>query len=263
MKKVSVLFFLVLLPAVLFAVNVVSSGTKEVSAYKRSYTETIPDSVYVVRVIDSDSIEVSDDVVINVPESSRRADFQAFAWIVSGNIYGTVTVDLTFSPMYWEKDTEKGMIIPYDVSLTHISSRVGNTMIPVGRYPTDSAIAMNNSFTDYDYNYCDDISFYEGAVPIPSTAISDYSCSTASKVRVSSSSKTITVKYDITKYTKIYENGSEIASYPYQVCDYWNRKGNAYVNLAITDDSTTVGDNPKLYDNGMYYANVMVTVTKN
>ena len=69
--------------------------------------------------------------------------------------------------------------------------------------------------------------------------------------------------YDKNKYTKIYENESEIASYPYQVCDYWNRKGNAYVNLAITDDSKTVGDNPELYDNGMYYANVMVTVTKN
>jgi len=257
-----IIFVSIILLQSLSAVDIVSTGSKEVTAYKHSYTDQVPDMVYAVRVIDPDSVEVSDDVVINIPESSRRADYQAFSWILSGNVYGTVSVSLTFSPMYWEKDSQNGMIIPYEVSFSHVSSRVGNTMIPVGRYPTQSATAFNNGFTDYDYYYCDDVAFYDaGGSQIPATAVSDYALKTNSTVSVNSVPKTVNVRYNITTYTKIYKNSVEIDSYGYEVCDYWNRRGNAYVNLAITDDSKHV-DTHELYDNGMYYATVVITVSK-
>ncbi len=157
--KIIIISILLLVTAsALFASDIVYAGTKEVTAYKRSYSEGIvPDLTYTIRVIDPDSIEAPDGVVIIIPESSRRADFMAFSWVVSGNAYSKVKVDLTFSPMFWEKDSSgTAMRIPYSVTLSHSASRVGNSMIPVGRYPTASAIPVTNSFTPYDFNYCDD-----------------------------------------------------------------------------------------------------------
>ena len=256
---ISILLFVT--ASAVFAADVVSSGTKEVTAYKRSYSEgVIPDLVYSIRVIDPDSVEANDGVVINIPESSRRADFLAFSWVVSGNAYSTVNVDITFSPMFWEKDSASAMRIPYSVTISHVASRVGNSMIPVGRYPTNSAIPVNNTFTPYDYNSCDDVEFYEGGSKISTVADSDYAISTTTPVEVKNSSRTITAKYNIAKYTKIYNNDSEVTSYDYAVCDYWNRRTSAYVNLAITDDSKDV-DTGELYDNGIYYANVVIEIS--
>ncbi len=259
-KIIAITILLFVTASALYALDTVYAGTKEVTAYKRSYSEGIvPDLTYTIRVIDPDSMEAPDGVVINIPESSRRADFMAFSWVVSGNAYSTVNVDVTFSPMYWEKDTTT-MRIPYTVILSHAASRVGNSMIPVGRYPTESAIPINNSFTPYDYNYCDDVEFYEGGSKLATAADSDYAISTTTPVEVKNSSRTITAKYNIAKYTKIYNNGSEVPSYGYAVCDYWNRRSSAYVNLAITDDSKDV-DTGELYDNGIYYANVVIEIS--
>ncbi len=247
----------------IFAADTVYSGTKEVTAYKRSYTAgTVPDMVYSIRVIDPDSIEAPDGVVINIPESSRRADYMAFSWIVSGNAYSTVKVDITFSPMLWEKQTGSSVMrIPYTVTLGHSASRVGNTMIPVGRYPTDSAVPFNNSFTTYDYNYCDDGKFYkEDGSRIETTADSDYALTANTGIEVINESVTLTAKYNIAQYTKIYNGNNEVTNYGLSVCDYWNRRSSAYVNLAITDDSKDV-DTGALYDNGIYYANVVIAIS--
>lgn len=259
-KIITITILLFLVASALFASNLVSSGTKEVSAYKRSYSQgVVPNLNYSVRVIDPDSLEAHDGDVINIPESSRRANFLAFSWIVSGNAYSTVNVAITFSPMFWEKDGS-AMRIPYAVTISHVASRVGNSMIPVGRYPTSSAIPINNTFTPYGYNYCDDVEFYVDETKIGTTADSDYAVTTNDPVEVKNESKTITAKYNIAKYTKIYNGDSEVESYGYAVCDYWNRRSNAYVNLAITDDSKDV-ETSQLYENGIYYANVVIAIS--
>ncbi len=102
--------------------------------------------------------------------------------------------------------------------------------------------------------------FYEGNSEIATTADSDYAITANTSVEVKNTAKTLTAKYDIAKYTKIYNDGNEVTNYGYAVCDYWNRRSIAYVNLAITDDSKDV-ETSELYDNGIYYANVVIEIS--
>ena len=264
MKKImmTILLMLALSSLCLFAATLIESNAKDITAYKRLQTSGVPatEGPY-IRILDPDEGEVLEGEIINIPETSRQAFFNAFSWIVSGNVYGQVNITLTFKPMYWHGDSTSTMIIPYDVKIKHTSSRIGNTVVPVGRNPTSSAQKVTNDYSTNYFYYADDVDFYLNNAAIATAADSDSSVSTTGDIKITNAEKTVRIEYDMSEYTYVYNANDVRITNPYSVCDYWNRRGNVYMYLRITSAGRAEGNGGRAFTNGMYYADVVVGVT--
>ena len=263
MKKTTMTIVLLIIPCLLvFADTLLNTDSRNITAYKRKATSGVPgiEGPY-VRVIDPDEGEIIEGEVVNVPESSRQAFFNAFSWIVSGNVYGKINVTISFGPMYWRGDSSSTMIIPYDVQLKHTSSRIGNTVVPVGRAPTSSAKKVTNDYSTNYFYYADEVKYYCDSAAVATTAESDSSIVTTGDIKITNAAKTVRVEYDMSENSLVYDANDNQISNPYQVCDYWNRRGNAYLYLRITTDGKTEGNSGTAFTNGIYYADVTIGIT--
>ena len=264
MKKtiIAVILLLAVPSFCVFADTLIGSDSKDITAYKRSQTSGVPalEGPY-IRILDPDEGEILEGEIINIPETSRQAFFNAFSWIVSGNSYGTVNISLTFRPMYWHGDSTSTMIIPYDVKIKHTSSRIGNTVVPVGRYPTSSAQKVTNDYSTNYFCYADDVDIYLNNTVVSTEADSDSSISTIGDIKITHAEKTVRIEYDMSEYTQVYNASDNLISNPNSVCDYWNRRGNVYLYLRITSAGRAEGNGGTAFTNGMYYADVVVGIT--
>lgn len=264
MKKtlMTIILLLAISISCVSADNLIESDSKDITAYKRIQTSGVPaaEGPY-IRILDPDEGEIIQGEIINIPETSRQAFFHAFSWIVSGNLYGVVDITLTFKPMYWHGDSTSTMIIPYDVKIKHTSSRIGNTVVPVGRNPTSSAQKVTNDYSTNYFYYADDVDIYLGNSVVATTADSDSSISTTGDIKITNAEKTVRIEYDMSEYTQVYNASDQLISNPNSVCDYWNRRGNVYMYLRITTAGRAEGNGGQAFTNGMYYADVVVGVT--
>lgn len=263
-KTIMTIILLLAIPTLLvFAdASMVNSDAKDITAYKRLQTSGVPASEGpYIRILDPDEGEILQGEIINIPETSRQAFFHAFSWIVSGNIYGKVSISLTFKPMYWHGDSTSTMIIPYDIKIKHTSSRIGNTVVPVGRNPTSSAQKVTNDYSTNYFYYADDVDVYLNNTAVAVTADSDSSISTTGDIKITNGEKTVRIEYDMSQYTQVYNASDVLISNPNSVCDYWNRRGNVYMYLRITSAGRAEGNGGTAFTNGMYYADVVVGVT--
>lgn len=258
----TIILMLALSSLCVFAATLIESDAENITAYKRLQTAGVPaaEGPY-IRVIDPDEGEVLEGEIINIPESSRQAFFNAFSWIISGNIYGKVYISLTFKPMYWHGDSTSTMIIPYDVKIKHTSSRIGNTVVPVGRNPTSSAQKVTNDYSTNYFYYADDVDIFLDNSPVATAADSDSSVSTTGDIKITNANRTVRIEYDMSEYTYVYNANDVQITNPYSVCDYWNRRGNVYMYLRITSAGRAEGNGGAAFTNGMYYADVVVGVT--
>ena len=239
----------------------------QITAYKTSASGgTVPAPVCTLfRILGSNDSELSSGDVEWIPISSRKADFNAFTWVLGGNVFGSVYVSFEFKPMYIDTEN-KDDYIPYEVELNHNNSRIGNTAISTsignGTSPTTS-YAITNDFTSYNYYYVDSAN-YDNA---------------QNSTTIINQPDTITIVYDMSKNTVIKEgttvihNRNEqtgaITNYSLNVCNYWNRYGAGTVKLLIESDGTRL-DNHPLYSSestkfasGNYYAEVVVSISTN
>jgi len=257
----SLILVLLALPAI-FSGDVLSTDSKDITAYKRLFVLVAPDPDYSIRVLGSAENELNLNEDSEIPESSRQASFKTFSWVASGNIWGQITVTLTFAPMYWSGDSSSTMIIPYDVILRHTSSRIGNTTIAVNRAPGSAATLFSNEYSSESFYYADDVSFeYNGAAVSTRTLTTENNAiEMVDAIQISTSPKSITAKYNLSSRSSVVDTNGNPTTNTYSVCDYWNRRGSAYIYLRITSDGRSETNNT-LFDNGMYYANVTVQIT--
>lgn len=250
MKRIATVFIILLcalcsVAADSSSLRTLGSESKVITAYKRKMTGEIPDPEVQIRLLDSNDFEFFANADVDVPLNARNVNYAAFSWVLGGNIYGPVTVTFAFAPMYHEgvTTTTATKIIPYDVTLSHTQTRIGNMPITVNK-PSGAASFLQSSFSSYKFKYSDTVS----------------GMGTKS---ITNASQTFTLVYNMnTENTVVQTAGGETATYPYNVCDYWNRYGSAVVLLKITPEGNRVGTTTKFTD-GVYYATVTVTISSN
>lgn len=242
--------------------------SSQITAYKTNVTAgTPPNPVCTLfRILSPTNSEISSEKKEPewIPNSYRNSEFDAFTWVLGGNVFGSVNVSFTFHPMFIDTENEDDYI-PYVVELNHSNSRIGNTAIStgVGNETTSSSYAMTNDYTDYDYFFADSVVF-EG---------NENSC------EVFSSEETITVTYDMSKNTVIKQGTTvihdrnaqtgAITNYNLSVCNYWNRYGSGTVLLKINADGSRLTSHPLYssestkFSSGDYYAEVVVSIWTN
>ena len=242
-KGLTISIFLFSLVFALFADgrHALDSETRVISAYKLGLTEQSQEQVLTLRMMDGNSAEFEDSEIAVTPLDARNTDYPAFYWVLGGNIYRTVSVTFSFGPMWQEGQSSSNKYIPYTMTLSHVSSKVGNSVLACNK----DSVSLSVSFMGYDFNYADKTTY-------PNT------------VTVTNTSKTATVSYDLgTSYTKVKKNGNT-ASYPNAVCSYWTRMGKGTIHLNINENAVpTTGQNATQLPDGMYYSNVTVTITSN
>ena len=250
MRKIFVFLFLLLSMVFVFAeenLGLVQLGTavRDITAYKRRMGGELPEKEIHFRLLDSNSEEFGEGYDLSLPLFARQNSFSAFAWVLSGNVFNAVTLKFTFSPMYNEGDTGTTWIIPYDVQLNHSRTSMGNTPIPINRESTTVSFIENN-FTPYKYKYADSVTGTDSSISVTNNA------SGVDKALV----------YNMQTYTKVYNQNEEEETYPYEVCDFWNRYGEAVVYMNITEEGYMAGTTSP-FANGVYYAVVRAEVTIN
>ena len=245
MKKTLLVLFIMLVSLMLFAEEL-GSSSKVITAYKRHMTEgQIPAEELTLRLIDSNNNEFYNNSEIGLPLDSRNTDYPAFSWVFSGNVFTAVKMELSFGPMYWEANNESTSIIPYDITLSHTSTRVGNTSIPINKASTVTTYITNDFASGYYFKYADSVTFSSSTVSVTNTV---------QTITLTSNMKTNTIIHN--------SSGADVkSSYTLDVCDYWNRLGNAIIKLKITSDGKQVGGNTA-FEEGYYYANVQVVLSK-
>ena len=230
---------MILLLFALFAegTRVLDSETKVVSAYKLGTTAQVQDPMLTLRMMDVNNAEFEASETVATPVEARDTDYSTFYWVLGGNVFGPVSLTFSFGPMWQNGLQSSGKYIPYKMTLTHVSSKVGNSVLACNK----ASVSLPVTYMDYDFRYADSISY-------------------PSSVSVTNTAKTATVSYNLnTSYTTVEQNGS-VASYPYGVCSYWNRMGLATIHLQINENGVpTVGTATQLPD-GMYYANISITI---
>ena len=232
-----------------------------------------------LRIIDASGTEFDDSGhEINVPGSYRSANFGAFSWFLSGNAFEGINFRITFGQLCrgGVATSEKENYIPYEVRLVYGSSRIGNSPIQMNAYSTAQTY-VSNSFagTAYRMFYADSITNAYGdlneavAVPVAASPVSvsmTYNMKPYTKVAKSSGSFGNNNEYRTAYVNAVhtYTDGQGIEHERTVVCDHWNRTGNAYVKLLITDDSLWSEDSPDPgieLDNGKYSATITVEVS--
>ena len=241
-KAITISIFLFSLVSALSASRVLDSETKVISAYKLGVTELVQEQVLTLRMMDINNAEFDEAEIVVTPLDARNSDYPAFFWVLGGNIYRTVTISFTFGPMWQEGNSSSNKYIPYTMKLEHVSSKVGNSVLACNK----DSVSLPVSFMGYDFNYADKTT-YPNAV-----------------TSVTNSSKSATVTYDMgTSYTKVKQNGVT-AGYSGSVCSYWTRMGKGTIHLNINENAVpTTGQNATQLPDGMYYANITVTITPN
>ena len=239
-KATAIAILIISLVSALFAegTRVLDSETKVISAYKLGVSADVQVPMLTLRMMDINNAEFEASEIVATPLEARDNDYSTFYWVLGGNVFGRVSLTFSFGPMWQNGLQSSGKYIPYKMTLTHVSSKVGNSVLACNK----ASVSVPITFMDYDFRYADSVS-YPAAVSVTNTA------------------KTSTVSYDMsTSYTTVEQNGSA-ASYPYGVCSYWNRMGLATIHLQINENGVpTVGTATQLPD-GIYYANISITIT--
>ena len=237
MKKILYLLLLVFVSNSLFAVNGYDTINNVITAYKIDNTGGVPEKNSLVRIIDNDGIEVSENG-IELPLEARGADYSAFSWNFTGNVWGEINLNLKFNPLV--NDLDATQTIPYVVKVNHISTKIGNNMINLdGNVPSLATKTYVINGSSYDMYYSDSVSFKNGST-------------VTNSLSVGSSSATISCVANMSTNSQVKSNGS-VVSYSYDVCDSWNRLGSASINLTM----------PSSPASGVYVANVELTITVN
>lgn len=239
MKKIiTIIFILFSLFSFAFAdgTRILDSETKVISAYKLSSTSG-QEPVLTIRLMDGNNAEFEASEILVTPLEARDNDYAAFSWVLGGNVYRGVTLSFSFGPMWKEGLQSTNKNIPYKMTLTHISSKVGNSVLACNK----ASVSLPVDFLGYEFRYADSVN-YPAAVTVNKTA------------------QTATVSYDMgTSYTTVTRNGNS-ANYTGIVCSYWNRMGLATIHLQINEDGVPTASNTALPD-GMYYSTVVITIT--
>ncbi|MBR2281354.1 MAG: hypothetical protein IJ863_01890 [Spirochaetales bacterium] len=217
-----------------------SEASKVITAYKSLITEGVPDKAVSLRLLDANDLEFYTGETVMLPINARSTEYEAFSWVLGGNIYGELTLSFSFGPMYLEDDDSSPWMIPYKVVLKHTSSRIGNTAIPTGK-ESGAATSILNRFTGYYFKYADSVT------------------GSGASTEVESASKTISVVYNMSTYTKVTDVSNATVSYTGGVCDHWNRYGTAEITMDITADGKNSSGVP--FSDGVYYASVVASVT--
>lgn len=238
-KATAIAILMIFFVSALFAegTRVLDSETKVVSAYKLGVSAEVQDPMLTLRMMDINNAEFEASEIVATPMEARDTDYSTFYWVLGGNVFGPVSLTFSFGPMWQNGLQSSGKYIPYKMTLTHVSSKVGNSVLACNK----ASVSLPITYMDYDFRYADSTSY-------PST------------VSVTNTAKTATVSYNLnTSYTTVEQNGSA-ANYPYSVCSYWNRMGLATIHLQINENGVpTVGTATQLPD-GMYYANISITI---
>ena len=243
MRKTAFLFILLILFCFCLPADdlqVVSSTSRMISAFKTSWTGSLPNQTVELRILDYNTNEINSGEDITMSINTRNQAFEAFSWVLGGNIYKAVTLTFTFGPMYWEADTGATEIIPYSVKLEKVSSRIGNTAIPIGQ-TSNSVSPFTNEFSPYSFYYADSITG-EGTTDV----------NTGSVIK--------TLTYNMSTYTVVKNSGGSTVTYTESVCNYWNRTGKATVTLKITSEGYKVNTTTS-YAAGTYFAAIRVEVS--
>lgn len=239
MRKALIAIMMLLIVCSVFAGDIrdLDSETKVISAYKLASIDDVESQMLTLRMMDVNSAEFEENEIVVTPMDARDTDYPTYYWVLGGNIFGQVSLSFSFGPMWQNGLESSGKYIPYQMTLTHVSSKVGNSVLACNK----SSVSLPVTFMGYDFRYADSVSY-------PAT------------VSVSNTAKTATVTYNMnTSYTTIEKNGSP-ANYPYDVCSYWNRMGLATIHLQIDENGVPTGSSTQLPD-GMYYSNIAITIT--
>lgn len=240
-KAAAISLILLLSVSLLFSEDkrVLDSETRVISAYKLGASAETQVQVLTLRMMDTNNTEFEESEIISTPLEARDSDYSVFYWVLGGNVYNSVSLTFNFGPMWLNGLANSGKYIPYTMTLSHISSKVGNSVLACNK----AAVSLPVSFLGYDFNYADSVSY-------------------PNSVSVSGSAQSATVTYDMsTSYTTVKKDGN-VVSYPYDVCSYWNRMGQAIIHLNINGNAVPEGSNIQLPD-GMYYSNVVILITPN
>ena len=240
MRRFILLLLAIMIPFSLFSDDsVLDSGQRKISAFKTAVANDIPTPTVVLRFMNSYDENIENGGIISLPDNSRSSNYNAFTWILSGNVYGSVVVTFSFGPMYLNglpKETtstdDSTKVIPYTVTLSHTATRVGNTTIGQTKRTSASGAPIYFSYdgTTYDFYYADSVSITNAGSQISTTA------------------QTASVSYNM-------QTNTFVSNYPsVNVCSFWNRYGLGVVNLGINANATGKAD-------GIYRANVLITIS--
>ena len=221
--------------------RVLDSETKVISAYKRGITDQVQEQMLTIRMMDTNSSEFENSEIVVTPLDSRDSDYPVFYWVLGGNIYHSVSVTFLFEPMWKDGLSSSGKYIPYTLKLSHVSSKVGNSVLVCDR----PSVSLPISFMGYEFYYADSVDYPENPITI-----------------VPGANGSATVSYDMsTNYTRVKQNGNSV-SYSGNVCSFWNRMGLATIHLMINSNAipTNVTGAAQLPD-GMYFSTVTVSIT--
>ena len=244
MRKLKIALVLLLIPAAILladGLTVLSTSSSIISAYKTKWIGNMPASSLELRILDYNSSEMESGSDLTMSINTRNQEFEAFSWVLGGNIYTAVSVTFTFGRMFWESDSTTTEIIPYSVKLEHVSSRIGNTAIPVGQ-KSNSVSPFTNDFTQYSFYYADYVSGSGVTVDVGTTE-----------------SEEAVLTYDMSSKTVVKNSSGNEVTYGENVCNYWNRTGKATVKLKITSEGYKLNTTTS-YSAGTYYAAIRVEV---
>lgn len=219
------------------------SASYLLSAYKPSISGGIPNAEVQIRIEDNNNREVIEGTIVDLPLNARGINYDTFSWILSGNLYGQIEVSFTFGPMYLEADSTSSSIIPYTAKLSHVRSSIGNTTIPYNKV-SNATSRISNTFTNYYYKYAD------------SVIVGD-------DLNISSRAQQVKVTYNMSTNTRIWDaNDNPLSTYNLDVCNSWNRYGQATIMMGLKSDGSPANSNDR-FPGGIYYANVTVEITSN
>ena len=243
--------------------------TKELTAYKEYVSpSTQQESVTISIYTDSQhSNAVSDGS--NIEITTVNTQKEAFYWVLTGNVFGNVSVSFTFGPMYRGEmsrfgsltTTEVDRVIPYTFQLAHTRTDVGNaTNVGVntsvtasnnnnGYHETREITVSNNKYTLY-IKYADKTTLAgnDSTVTLaPAEASITYNLSANTSMR-----------YKTSNYSNSYtEYNATLSSYP-----TWVRSGVVKVKLNLNNNGTWTNNNTTITPvGGEYHAFVIVTIT--
>ncbi len=246
MRRLFVAILLILLcSAAVYAdgYQVLGTATKVISAYKTKWNGNLPAPTIELRLLDYNNSEIESRSDLTMSINTRNQAFEAFSWVLGGNLYNGISVKFTFGPMYWEADSSSTEIIPYSIKLEHESSRIGNTPIPTGPASSAARSPITNEFTPYSFYYADAVTGSGDTI----------------NVGADGQSKTKTLVYNMSTNTVVKNGNGNTVTYNEDVCNYWNRTGKATVTLKITAAGQKVNTTTN-YMAGTYYAAVQVEV---
>ena len=256
-----------------------SSVSRMLTAYKTELSYDVPVWEVNLRIIDASGIEFEDsEHEISVPGNYRSANFGAFSWFLSGNVFEGLTLKITFGQLCRNgvQTAEKSDYIPYEVRLVYGASRIGNSPIQMDAYSTAHSY-VSNTYSGTAYRF-----FYADSVTNAYASVND-----AAAVTVEASPVSVSMNYNMKPYTKVanssgvfgnnneyrtayvnavktYVDDQGITQTRTVVCDHWNRTGTAFFKLLITDDSLWSEDSTRPgieLNNGKYSATITVEVS--